>query len=104
MCCLWCVVAYRAINQAVGRVIRHRWDYGAIMLLDERFNQSALQNSLSKWVKASMQHRTGLADVTSSLGQFFAKWTANPPGPAKQASVSPVCFHRPLRTARLQVL
>ena len=29
--------ASRAVNQAMGRVIRHRGDYGAIILADERF-------------------------------------------------------------------
>ena len=29
--------AARAVNQAVGRVIRHRNDFGAILLADERF-------------------------------------------------------------------
>lgn len=29
--------ASRAVNQAVGRVIRHRNDYGAIIFCDERF-------------------------------------------------------------------
>lgn len=29
--------ASRAVNQAMGRVIRHRDDYGAIILADERF-------------------------------------------------------------------
>ena len=29
--------AMRAVNQAVGRVIRHRHDFGAILLCDERF-------------------------------------------------------------------
>ena len=29
--------AMRAVNQAVGRVIRHKHDYGAIILADERF-------------------------------------------------------------------
>jgi regulator of telomere elongation helicase 1 len=29
--------ASRAVNQAMGRVIRHRHDYGAIILCDERF-------------------------------------------------------------------
>ena len=29
--------ATRAVNQAMGRVIRHMHDYGAIILADERF-------------------------------------------------------------------
>lgn len=33
--------ASRAVNQAVGRVIRHRHDYGAIIFCDERFLFSA---------------------------------------------------------------
>lgn len=28
--------AFRAVNQAIGRVIRHREDYGAIFLCDQR--------------------------------------------------------------------
>lgn len=30
--------AIRAVNQALGRVIRHAKDYGMIILADERFN------------------------------------------------------------------
>lgn len=29
--------AVRAVNQAMGRVIRHKDDYGAVILCDERF-------------------------------------------------------------------
>lgn len=32
--------AMRAVNQAVGRVIRHRHDYGAIIFCDERYFSS----------------------------------------------------------------
>lgn len=34
--------ASRAVNQAVGRVIRHRHDYGAIIFCDERFFPSII--------------------------------------------------------------
>merc|ERR1739848_313017 len=30
--------AMRAMNQSIGRVIRHKDDYGAIFLVDKRFN------------------------------------------------------------------
>lgn len=43
--------ASRAVNQAIGRVIRHRHDYGAIILLDERFASPQQQQTLSKWLQ-----------------------------------------------------
>jgi Rad3-related DNA helicase len=33
----------------VGRCIRHRLDYGAIVLVDERFGQPRFQGQLSRW-------------------------------------------------------
>lgn len=36
--------ASRAVNQAVGRVIRHRHDYGAIIFCDERFSYRELKS------------------------------------------------------------
>lgn len=42
-------VLCRALNQAIGRCIRHRADYGAIMLFDDRFRQPRYQKNLSRW-------------------------------------------------------
>lgn len=42
-------MARRALNQAVGRCLRHRGDYGAILLIDERFRQPRNQQHLSRW-------------------------------------------------------
>ena len=41
--------ASRTVNQAIGRVIRHIKDYGAIFLCDERFASSKIE--ISKWMK-----------------------------------------------------
>jgi hypothetical protein len=43
--------ASRAINQAIGRVIRHKNDWGAIFLLDERFLYDKQLNEVSKWLR-----------------------------------------------------
>ena len=36
--------ASRAVNQAVGRVIRHKHDYGAILLCDDRYAKYLVVN------------------------------------------------------------
>lgn len=43
--------ATRAVNQAIGRVIRHAQDYGAIILLDERFSWSSNKAGISAWLR-----------------------------------------------------
>ena len=35
--------------QALGRCIRHRLDWGAILMVDERFRQPRNQRMLSRW-------------------------------------------------------
>ena len=43
--------AFRAINQATGRVIRHARDFGAIILMDSRFQTPKNQNQISSWLQ-----------------------------------------------------
>ena len=42
----------RALNQAIGRCIRHKHDYGGIILLDQRFGDTRNQRNLSCWCAA----------------------------------------------------
>ncbi|KAJ6216625.1 hypothetical protein RDWZM_007782 [Blomia tropicalis] len=39
----------RALNQSIGRVVRHRNDYGSIIICDSRFTKI---DGLSKWIQA----------------------------------------------------
>ena len=49
----------RAVNQAIGRTIRHKNDYGAIYLMDCRYNSTlSLKKDLPSWASSSMKvHR-----------------------------------------------
>ncbi|XP_012141120.2 Fanconi anemia group J protein homolog [Megachile rotundata] len=45
------IQAFRALNQALGRCLRHINDWGAVILVDERFLLPEYKANLPKWVK-----------------------------------------------------
>lgn len=63
--------ASRAVNQAVGRVIRHRHDYGAIIFCDERFTQPHRQSQVSKWIQPHIKCYSRFGEVVFTLTRFF---------------------------------
>ncbi|KAM3963911.1 Fanconi anemia group J protein homolog isoform 2-T2 [Aphomia sociella] len=72
----WLLVqAYRALNQAVGRCVRHRGDWGAVLLLDARFKNSYYTKHLSGWVRDRLadNHHTfsSLTNGPNSLQSFM---------------------------------
>ncbi|XP_038718615.1 regulator of telomere elongation helicase 1 homolog isoform X1 [Tripterygium wilfordii] len=74
--------ASRAVNQAVGRVIRHRYDYGAIIFCDERFAFPNRQSQISRWIQPHIMCYSKFGDVVFTLTQFFRKdGTCGPPKP-----------------------
>ncbi|XP_047306284.1 regulator of telomere elongation helicase 1 homolog [Impatiens glandulifera] len=63
--------AARAVNQAVGRVIRHRHDYGAIIFCDERFAHPSRQSQISLWIQPNVKCHAKFGDVVFTLTRFF---------------------------------
>lgn len=70
--------AYRSVNQAIGRVIRHMNDYGAILFCDERYTQKNAQDQLSKWLRPSIKNYViilltlvSFNDANDALSKFF---------------------------------
>jgi regulator of telomere elongation helicase 1 len=63
--------AHRAVNQALGRVIRNKDDYGAILLLDSRFSLPGNQQGLSKWVRPHIQPDEGVGRAIGGLVKFY---------------------------------
>ncbi|KAG5319462.1 FANCJ protein, partial [Pseudoatta argentina] len=49
------VNAFRALNQAIGRCVRHKNDWGAVLLVDKRFELQQNINYLPKWVKTNIK-------------------------------------------------
>ncbi|KAF2108306.1 TFIIH basal transcription factor complex helicase subunit [Lophiotrema nucula] len=62
----------RAVNQCVGRAIRHRGDYAAIMMLDRRYSAPRIQAKLPRWIQGSLANGAGVRDVEKRLDEFFA--------------------------------
>ncbi|ENN80564.1 hypothetical protein YQE_03016, partial [Dendroctonus ponderosae] len=77
--------ASRAVNQAIGRVIRHRHDYGAILLLDERFNGLQVRNQMSMWLRNHIKVVNKYGEVIRDLSQFFRKAQNELPAPVSKA-------------------
>lgn len=70
-------VCMRAVNQAIGRAIRHKGDWASILLFDARYAQERVQTKLPGWIKASLpeQGRAGsgqVRGVADDVTRFFA--------------------------------
>lgn len=53
----------RAVNQCIGRAIRHRNDYAAIVLIDRRYETQRIQGKLPAWIRQSL-----VSSATSNIG------------------------------------
>eukprot|EP00658_Telonema_sp_P-2_P011301 TRINITY_DN14290_c0_g1_i3.p1 TRINITY_DN14290_c0_g1~~TRINITY_DN14290_c0_g1_i3.p1 ORF type:complete len:251 (-),score=34.44 TRINITY_DN14290_c0_g1_i3:83-835(-) len=68
-------MAMRAVNQAIGRCIRHKDDYATIFLCDSRYNVPVNTNStrgtagqfLPKWMEPAKIMCPGLGDLTNII-------------------------------------
>ncbi|XP_057679215.1 regulator of telomere elongation helicase 1 isoform X2 [Corythoichthys intestinalis] len=63
--------AFRAVNQAIGRVIRHKDDYGAIFLCDQRFKSKDVQSHLPSWLKPYVRSYDNFGNIVRDVCQFF---------------------------------
>lgn len=54
-----------------GRIIRHRNDYGAVILADERFSETYICKQLSRWLQPHIKVYPTFGEATQSLTRFF---------------------------------
>ncbi|XP_006132510.2 regulator of telomere elongation helicase 1 isoform X1 [Pelodiscus sinensis] len=79
--------ASRAVNQAIGRVIRHRLDYGAIFLCDHRFVSNDVRSQLPSWVRPYVKVYDNFGHAVREVSQFFrVAQKIMPPPPIRGSS------------------
>uniref|UniRef100_A0A8C3NYB5 DNA 5'-3' helicase n=1 Tax=Cyanoderma ruficeps TaxID=181631 RepID=A0A8C3NYB5_9PASS len=93
------IQAYRALNQALGRCIRHRNDWGALILVDDRFrnNPNKYITGLSKWIRQQLRHHGSFGSALESLQAFALR---NQRGGDPPSELSPRCPARPGRLSQ----
>ena len=66
------VQAFRALNQALGRCLRHLDDYGAVVLLDSRFQEPSARMHVAKWIRHAVQPAS-LDNTVQHLRRHFQR-------------------------------
>ncbi|XP_045596543.2 ATP-dependent DNA helicase DDX11 [Procambarus clarkii] len=65
-------LCFKAVNQSIGRAIRHRNDYASILLLDHRYCRPSSIQALPEWISKHVQQCTKFAQAFGLLRKFFA--------------------------------
>ncbi|KAI1004338.1 ATP-dependent DNA helicase [Podosphaera aphanis] len=63
----------RAVNQSVGRAIRHKGDYAAIVMIDQRFRSERITKKLPGWIQESL---VGDAPAPTNFATFMGRMSA----------------------------
>ena len=64
----------RAVNQSIGRAIRHQNDFASIVLLDKRYDSDRIRSKLPAWIQKSLVKdggRKSFRYVLNNLDSFF---------------------------------
>jgi chromosome transmission fidelity protein 1 len=59
------------VNQAIGRAIRHRNDWSAIILLDARFGQPSAQQLLPAWIRGRLEVAPTFGSALKAVAGFM---------------------------------
>ncbi|KAJ3282069.1 DEAD H (Asp-Glu-Ala-Asp His) box helicase 11 [Borealophlyctis nickersoniae] len=78
----------RGVNQSIGRAIRHKDDYAAIILVDSRYSRDKIKDKLPNWIKdAGVTVPATFGDAIQSIETFFREKIPPPPPPPNLTEV-----------------
>jgi len=62
----------KAVNQSIGRAIRHKNDYSLVFLVDQRYQKDHIKGKLSGWVQNKMTVGGSVMSVKDQIQQFYS--------------------------------
>ncbi|XP_036330360.1 ATP-dependent DNA helicase DDX11 [Rhagoletis pomonella] len=64
-------VCLKAVNQCIGRSVRHINDYACVLLVDERYCKEGIQAKLPQWITRSLEIPKTFGAVQAATARFF---------------------------------
>jgi chromosome transmission fidelity protein 1 len=68
----------KAVNQSIGRAVRHRNDYAAVLLIDQRYTRTHVQAALPAWIRTSLSTHTKFGLAFAQLNRvssfLYSQW------------------------------
>ncbi len=67
----------KAVNQSIGRAIRHRGDHAAIFLVDHRYSRPDIRAQLPGWIREHVRVAEKFGHVVAMTKTFFREKQAD---------------------------
>ncbi|EJU03236.1 hypothetical protein DACRYDRAFT_49979, partial [Dacryopinax primogenitus] len=61
----------KAVNQSIGRAIRHKSDWAALILLDKRYASPQIRRKLPRWIDEELKVAANFGAAVKHLGAFY---------------------------------
>lgn len=94
----------KAVNQSIGRAIRHRSDYATVVFADCRYGENRIVNKLPRWVARSLVKFDSFGPAVGSIRKFFKGRAAAADAASQAAQAAEAAASEAAHEARLTAL
>lgn len=68
---LYTNLCMKAVNQSIGRAVRHQNDYAALILLDRRYARPEIRQRLPGWIRNQVTVADRFGGMVQQTAAFF---------------------------------
>eukprot|EP00111_Clytia_hemisphaerica_P008661 TCONS_00025337-protein len=65
-------ICMKAVNQSIGRAIRHKNDYACILMVDQRYSKTSVNKKLPSWIRKQLVTHDRFGPCLGQISKFFA--------------------------------